>query len=229
MAFKSLVSRWLFVVPIAISALAVQEATKLPSSEDPGTDTEIALAIRTALSEELTPSALDRIAVLAMRRSAVAVPLIVGKLTSGSTAKADNRKLADVLAYVSGAATGEMAADALLQLAESDEGRYGYLVSRSLDYSWGRANPFALAYRVVSRGHAASRAKLAEWLSINLGNRGAYRAWAAAVADRNEGQTVENALATDALVQILSGEVPEALRSETRAVLARRAALNEKR
>ena len=125
---------------------------------------------------------------LAIRRSALAVPLIVAKLataSSGGTAKEDSGKLADILAYVAGGSTGEMAAAAVLQLAESDEGRYGYLVSRSLDYSWGRGNPFALAYRVVSRGHAASSAKLAQWLSINLGNRGAYRAWAAVVADKH--------------------------------------------
>ena len=145
------------VLGLAVSTLVAQETTNRTNAQDP-TDQEVRQMIRTALDEGLPTDSSDRLVVLAMRHSAIAVPLLLEHAEnsrSGSTiSKEVVKRIVDILAYIG----DDAAIEAVIHLADSDHARFGYLVSRLLDYSWGRRNPYAVAYRVVARSHAPTLA-----------------------------------------------------------------------
>ena len=107
-----------------------------------------------------------------------------------SESKQEILRVADIVAYLG----DSVGLEAVVHLSDSDNVRFGYLVTRTLDYAWGRGNPYTLAYRIVAKCQYSTLSEVARWVSGTAGQRGAYRAWATAMVGQNLGRNAEEAL-----------------------------------
>jgi|ERR1017187_3103625 hypothetical protein len=228
MVYNNLCNLGAFVLALTLSPLAAQDNTNGTSTAGPS-DQEVRQMIETALEKGLPEDSTDRVAVLAMRHSAIAVPLLLEHVENfrpeTTTSKEGIKRVADILAYVG----DNVAVDAVIHLADSDPARFGYLVARLLDYAWGRRNPYSMAYQIVARSHSPTVAEVTIWVQRTAGSRASYRAWASAIADQNKGRTPEEALSADILVRMLPRGVPEDMNTEVRAAFAASAARSPER
>ena len=165
------------------------------------------MLVAAGLPEEST----DQLILLAMNRSRVVVPaLVAGILSADSQSQSDQRlthKMLDLVAY----AADEQALDALSQLCESDDVRFGYFIKRSLTYAGGRRNAFSLAYRALSTLSARNHYLVAEWATDALEGQYSNEQWSRELLSRYKGHPSEDDLASDPIARLIGG-IPKRVR-----------------
>lgn len=167
-------------------------------------------ALNLCLPDELN----DDVYLLVKSRSRLALPELTSRLRSAESLSDAPAKflhtVTDLIAY----ASDEAALEILLKMAVSNRERFGRYVGRSLDYAYGRGNPYSLAYRAISKAEPEAAIHIIDWVEQNLAAGQSQGDWAEAIVERDKGMPSDDALADDPIVSKLPGGAPDTLKRE---------------
>lgn len=127
----------------------------------------------------------DRVTMLVINRSEIAVPVILAKLESALSSEAAPPGLVDTALEVIAYAGDEHAMRAIERLLSFGEGRFGRYVGRTLTNSANWRNPFDLAYRALEMSDNRITTLTIRWVEASMGSIRRQRQWAEAMLDRH--------------------------------------------
>lgn len=159
----------------------------------------------------------DNLYSIVNRNQVTVIPDLLSQLRSGALVDRPERhyQLLDVIAYIA----NEQAIEILSNLAAEDPASDKHFVGKSLDYAFGRENPFILAYRVLERISPEAGRPIGDWAKERLTSSQCLALWADAALERYQGIPSDDVLATDPI----TSRVFETMRSELRLELAKAA------
>lgn len=206
---------------ILLSALLAVSPTVLAQSQRVGvsemSESEQHEFLLQSLNSGLFAERIDQIGLLTLNRSDMVIPELLRRARaavadSAAISERDLLLITGMIAY----AGNERAVEAISELVELDEQRFGPFIARTFDYAVGKRNPYSLAYYAFRTSKPAVERHVIKWVEARSAFPSNRRQWAETLYERYKKVPSDAELLADPIVSRLPANLSAGVRKELR-------------